>query len=1075
MQTPKPLLEGYLLKQSAFWKKWNSRYCRLVEAPGDKIELVWAKSESVPELGRLTLTQAMKAIEFPATLGPVGFAIRENHEGQFPKDIMLLRGLSPENAKQWISKINDLILDNDMSEDDEDMEDDPDIDPTMMNKEVLRLVVSVEISGLHGHKHIQHPLVVLSMNNKGGGADTTLGLKEIGRTEVQPPPSKKDKTRFGVTLSISCVELEDAIEGGGYHNPLCFLQIYSVDSKFESTDGKGKMTRVGYVEFSAAQVLGWDGGGGDQRIIPKAKVSDYQSSLRGTSVKKSMLNEKGVVATFMQDGKKYAMQVYAKLQSANMVKDSSGIHVSQKYLFRTPKAQTLLVEEELMECSGVFLTAKPMIELLLATRQEQVVRQKAQKDLLDVMRKKLQAEIAEAEKTISDATANSQAANSATRKLEQRRKVLGELEQVLYWAKEVDTETKEAIRRMQLGISTCEVREVVNKKRGIKNSFKPSTAKKNEEAMFLSTNLHMQQLWVTSENLRPKAGGPAGGDGYVPLVGIGVDAGNTFEQDSFMGGSGHRPKVVYDNVTVGCPSAHALGFKDMGLPGGVEQLKKESERMKEKKQQQAMDAKKPQSLHHGTQGSFELFSECECALLEVVGLKCNQYRTPGVGGSASAANGALAKQAEAANGTAAEAAADGTVATSNGSSATGGDGSAVDERCNVLGTGYNAETLDALSSGSSVEVTVKLLRGVIGVDSERQQAMLRMKVLHRMEASTTQAMCAMVAAFQQRVELAMMLANSAEGEGILKQMAEVGFLIQYESLLSTMGNELGMLGDTYCAIKSLALFAFRLVPESKWVSMQVPSASGGDTTTAPAAAAARKQAAPEAADDSGSEGGSEDEEGQGTGQTIIDDIIDEDRINIRVATAADMAQTDMEGIQYVIELKVPDGKDDETPGADGADEDEDGDGVDGDLVKRYVSAAGRVFQRGGYSKSGASLPESLAKGALIKPFCVLFTQGINEMQSYANMVDTESVGLQAEINAYFVQVLQRFVERFSNHWKEENPELVAAGSAGSGVVESKRAVVFRQLNSNLIDVKQAIRRQGCVGMTHCSLSTVVHQ
>jgi hypothetical protein len=81
------------------------------------------------------------------------------------------------------------------------------------------------------------------------------------------------------------------------------------------------------------------------------------------------------------------------------------------------------------------------------------------------------------------------------------------------------------------------------------------------------------------------------------------------------------------------------------------------------------------------------------------------------------------------------------------------------------------------------------------------------------------------------------------------------------------------------------------------------------------------------------------------------------------------------------------------------------------------------------------------------------------MQSYANMVDTESVGLQAEINAYFVQVLQRFVERFSQYWQKHNPELVAGTGAGQ---ESKRAVVFRQLNSNLIDVKQAIRRQGCV-------------
>ena len=38
--------------------------------------------------------------------------------------------------------------------------------------------------------------------------------------------------------------------------------------------------------------------------------------------------------------------------------------------------------------------------------------------------------------------------------------------------------------------------------------------------MFLSTNLHMQQLWVTSEQMQQQSAG-------VPLVGIGVDAGST--------------------------------------------------------------------------------------------------------------------------------------------------------------------------------------------------------------------------------------------------------------------------------------------------------------------------------------------------------------------------------------------------------------------------------------------------------------------------------------------------------------------------------------------------------------------
>jgi hypothetical protein len=372
-----------------------------------------------------------------------------------------------------------------------------------------------------------------------------------------------------------------------------------------------------------------------------------------------------------------------------------------------------------------------MIKLLLVTRQQQVVRQQRQRDLLEMMRKKLQEDITELEITAGEASGgNTQAANSSARNLGIRRQHLQELDEVLKWVHEVQHETKEAIRRMELGIRTCDLREVVNKKRGVKNSFKPSTAKKQEEAMFLSTNLHMQQLWVTSENLMPRGARPkpapvggavaaggggadaGGGDDFVPLVGIGVDAGNTFEQDSFMGGSGHRPKVVYDNVTVGCPSAHALGFKDMGFQGGVEQLQKESMKMKEKKQQQAMEAKKPQSIHQ-TQGSFELFGTSECSLLEVVGFKCNQYRLPAAtatssaNASTNASTNASAKPAETAGG-----ASDGGARGAGGADVASTSPSVPlaaltedDAPENVYATGHNAQTLGALDTSGASKVS----------------------------------------------------------------------------------------------------------------------------------------------------------------------------------------------------------------------------------------------------------------------------------------------------------------------------------------------------------------------------------
>ena len=85
---------------------------------------------------------------------------------QFPATIMLLRGLSPENAKQWITSINDVheLIDASDDEDTSAFARDTDLDPSLKDQELVRLVVSVEVSGLHGVKAMQHPLAVLSMS-----------------------------------------------------------------------------------------------------------------------------------------------------------------------------------------------------------------------------------------------------------------------------------------------------------------------------------------------------------------------------------------------------------------------------------------------------------------------------------------------------------------------------------------------------------------------------------------------------------------------------------------------------------------------------------------------------------------------------------------------------------------------------------------------------------------------------------------------------------------------------------------------------------------------------------------------
>ncbi|OQR81406.1 inositol-3,4-bisphosphate 4-phosphatase [Thraustotheca clavata] len=173
------------------------------------------------------------------------------------------------------------------------------------------------------------------------------------------------------------------------------------------------------------------------------------------------------------------------------------------------------------------------------------------------------------------------------------------------------------------------------------------------------------------------------------------------------------------------------------------------------------------------------------------------------------------------------------------------------------------------------------------------KGMERMKVEYALRKSVclSQSLSVLVTTFMTQLELCLQR-MVPQPDLIMEQWAAVGFLIGWESLVSTQGKELHMLSDAWIAIKSLERFAIRLV--------------SGDALEL-----------------------HEREDG------------------------------------YVLDLPIP-------------------------------------------SVHFGSLPVSLQEGKLISITAVLFTQGINEMQTLANAVGAVGIELQSRINEKSLKALQKY-------------------------------------------------------------------
>ncbi|KAL3665312.1 hypothetical protein V7S43_009940 [Phytophthora oleae] len=232
--------------------------------------------------------------------------------------------------------------------------------------------------------------------------------------------------------------------------------------------------------------------------------------------------------------------------------------------------------------------------------------------------------------------------------------------------------------------------------------------------------------------------------------------------------------------------------------------------------------------------------------------------------------------------------------------------------------------------------------------------MLRTDYYLRKSVAVSQSVSSLVTCFMAELDLCLQERN----EKVLNQMAQIGFLIGWESLISSHGKELYMISDAWVAIKCLESFSFKLC-EGTDVEVVV-----------------------EKHEDSG----------------------------------------------YIIKVPVP-------------------------------------------PAQFALLPESLKSGALISVTAVLFTQGINEMQSLANMVGHSGVSIQRKINSTSFRTISEYYNRFTEVCGIGMSE-ISVGSHPDEILRNLRVTVESENSASkntciLLHAADAVRSLNGGRVTYC--------
>eukprot|EP00753_Platysulcus_tardus_P010243 PLAT2536.1.p1 GENE.PLAT2536.1~~PLAT2536.1.p1 ORF type:complete len:1403 (-),score=655.87 PLAT2536.1:229-4416(-) len=315
---------------------------------------------------------------------------------------------------------------------------------------------------------------------------------------------------------------------------------------------------------------------------------------------------------------------------------------------------------------------------------------------------------------------------------------------------------------------------------------------------------------------------------------------------------------------------------------------------------------------------------------------------------------------------------------------------------------------------------------------KRKLRRLTTAIYRRRPVAFAQGLAALLTSFARRIEL------MTKGE--LAILSRVGFLMQVESLISTAGKELGMLGDMDVVVQELSSVRFQLLPPLKADGEAEVEAEGGKAgedeeaeekeAEVGAEVEAEVEAEAEAAVDEG-KAGDDDDAGEESGDA-----------DVRLGMPAHVAVDDAAAAAPAAAAAGKADKPTSTPL--------------GIAFKLRRVRGHLVIQLPVMQTVWDMLPSELRAGALVSVTAVLFQQGVNEMQSLVNAVGDST--LQDTIN---LENLER-LETYFYKWRDEAVALEAAAAVGE---PPGGLVLVKQVTAALADsdaIEAEMDRAGAV-------------